>query len=182
MPAPAPSYRHSLKFGLGWLSVFLFRLLPFRPANIEPVLATAMPFARQFGPGAAFLFAFANILVKDLYDQRVGLWTWVTAGLYGLIGIGAHYYLRRQAGRRRYAQYTIVATLVYDAITGVALGPLFFGQSLTLAFLGQIPFTMRHLFGNLFFALVLSPAVEKWITNNARLELPALPARKTLTA
>ena len=33
---------------------------------------------------------------------------------------------------------------------------------------GQIPFTVLHLLGNVSFAIVLSPAIEKWLVKEDR--------------
>ena len=38
------------------------------------------------------------------------------------------------------------------------------------ALVGQIPFTLRHLLGNIILALVVSPAIEWWVITNPKLE------------
>ena len=63
-----------LKFILGFIACLLIRLIPFRPPNVEPILAMQMPFSRAYGALASFLFAFfryselVNPIVKDLLD------------------------------------------------------------------------------------------------------------------
>ena len=43
------------------------------------------------------------------------------------------------------------------------MGPLFFGMPFIVALVGQIPFTALHLLGNVSFAIVLSPVIERWV-------------------
>lgn len=50
------------------------------------------------------------------------------------------------------------------------MGPIFYGQSWISAILGQIPFTLRHLAGNTFFAIVLAPWFYEKIMKNPKLE------------
>jgi hypothetical protein len=124
-----------------------------------------MPAAPQIGAPAAFLYGFLAILIKDIIDGRVGIWTAGTALTYGAITLGARWFNKKE--RRTifgYAGYALVATLVYDGITGILLGPLFFGQTYLMAFLGQIPFTLRHLFSNVLLAVVVSPIIERWMS------------------
>jgi hypothetical protein len=59
--------------------------------------------------------------------------------------------------------YAVIATIVYDAVTGLTIGPLFFHQSFLVSLVGQIPFTLLHLLGNVSFAIVLSPVIERWL-------------------
>ena len=56
-----------------------------------------------------------------------------------------------------------MGTLFYDAVTGLTIGPLFFHQSFIVSLVGQIPFTVLHLLGNVSFAIVLSPMIERWL-------------------
>ncbi len=170
----------TIKYIIGWLVVFAIRLvpIPFRPPNIEPVLATTMPFAKQFGAIGAFLFGFFSIALFDLATMKVGMWTLITALAYGTLGIGAYYFFKnRESSAKNYVLYAIPATLFYDAITGLSVGPLFFGQSFMEAFIGQIPFTLWHLAGNIIFATLLSPLVYHWIVKNPRLSFATLKER-----
>lgn len=154
-----------IRFSVGWILCFLVRLLPFRPPNIEPVLAFQMPFAKNFGYLPGFVFAFFNIILYDLLTAGLGPWTFITAVAYGLIGIWAARFFRRRTGTRiQYASFAIWSTLFYDAATGLTLGPIFFGQSFLAALVGQVPFTALHLLGNVGFALILSPLVDKWLS------------------
>lgn len=161
-----------LKFVLGFTLCFLVRIIPFRPPNIEPILAMEMPFSRAYGPYTGFLFAFFSIVLFDLITQKFGMWTLLTAVTYGMLGIWATFYFKRkEGGPLDYARFAIIGTLFFDAVTGLSLGPLFFGQSFAEAFFGQIPFTLWHLLGNVSFALVLSPALYRFVLENEKLEI-----------
>jgi uncharacterized membrane protein len=86
--------------------------------------------------------------------------------------VGAYYFFRnREAKTLHFLIYSIIGTILYDAITGLSIGPLFFGQSLTEAFVMQIPFTVMHLGSNMVFAVTISPLIYKWIVTNQRLEI-----------
>jgi len=164
-----------LKFIIGWVIVFAIRMVPFRPANVEPVLATQMPFSKRYGMIAGFVFAFLNILVYDAFTSGVGSWTWLVAITYGAIGVLAGWWFSKRKGNvANYALFAIVATLLFDLITGVLAGPLLFGQSFMSAFVGQIPFTLRHLIGNTIFAAVASPLIDRWVVKNKKFETKVL--------
>lgn len=169
----------SLKATAAWFACLIIRLIPIRPANVEPILATAMPAAPRLGIPGAFLFGFLSILAKDLLDGRVGIWTAGTAIMYGLVTLGARVFANpRYRTAVGYAMYAVIATLVYDAVTGVVMGPLFFHQTLLMAFLGQIPFTLRHLFSNVLLAIVVTPILERWMSKEpAPLCLPQTAAK-----
>ena len=157
----------SLKMIIGWTAVFLFRLIPFRPPNFEPMLATVMPFSKRFGVIGSFLFGFLGIVLFDAVTSGWGEWTWVTAFAYGFVGIGSHFFFKNhEASVKNFVGFGIVGTLFYDAITGLTIGPLFHGQSFAIALAGQIPFTLMHLLGTVVFAVVLSPAVYRWVVED----------------
>lgn len=162
-----------LKFLIGWTAVFLFRfiLLPLRAPNVEPLLATLMPFSKRYGALGGFLFAFLGIVLYDSVTSGLGIWTAVTALAYGGIGVGSYYYFRnREATRLNFVTYGVFATLAYDAVTGLTVGPMAFGQPLSAALAGQIPFTILHLLGTVVFSAVLSPAIYRWVVKNEALE------------
>ncbi len=146
-------------FGAG----LLFRFLPFRPPNVELILASAMPIAKVYGKTAGFLFGALSIVTFDLLTGTLGPWSLITAPAYGLVGFFAGWFLKSRGSRKQFVYFAIVGTVVYDALTGLTIGPLFFGQSFTLAFLGQIPFTLMHLLGNVAFAVIWSPFLVHWL-------------------
>ena len=164
-----------LKFIIGLVACLLIRLIPFRPPNIEPILATQMPFSKAYGALAGFSFAFLSIIVYDLLTNTLGIWTLITASAYGALGLWAAFYFKNKKGNAwDYARFAVVGTLFFDAVTGLSVGPLFFGQSFSEAFLGQIPFTAMHLLGNVAFALILSPALYRYVIRSEKLETAAI--------
>jgi len=155
--------KKEFKYITAFLTVFLFRLIPFRAPNLEPIMATIMPLGKSYGKIIAFGFGFLSIVLFDVITSGVGIWTLATALAYGIIGLGATYYFKNRSGWKNYAFYAVIATIFYDAITGLTIGPLFFNQSFMVSLVGQIPFTVLHLLGNVSFAIVLSPVIEKWL-------------------
>ena len=159
-----------LKFVLGWGAVFLFRLIPFRPPNFEPMLATVMPFSKRYGIVGSFLFGFLGIVLYDAITSGWGSWTAVTAICYGLLGVAAHLFFKnRDASVRNFLLFGIPATVAYDAVT-MMIGPLFMQQPLMAALIGQISFTLMHLLGTIVFSVLLSPALYRWVIENERFE------------
>lgn len=169
----------TLKFIIGWTSVFLFRLLllPVRPPNFEPMLGAVMPFSKRYGLIASFSFGFFGIVLYDAVTSGWGPWTWVTAICYGALGIGAYYFFKkREASVRNFLTYGIPATVLYDAVT-MTIGPLFSSQTWSVALIGQIPFTLMHLLSTVVFATVLSPALYRWVIQNESLEFSFIAPR-----
>jgi len=161
-----------IKYAIGWIIILLSRLIPFRPPNVEPLMATIMPFSKRYGWLGSFIFGLSSIVIFDIVTAKVGMWTLITGIAYGIVAVGASIFFRnRQANRKNYVQYSIIGTIAYDALTGLTIGPLFFGQTLTSAFVGQIPFTLWHLGGNVAFAVILSPLIYNWVIDNKNLEL-----------
>ncbi len=166
-----------LKFVIGWLLVLALRLVPFRPANVEPLMATLMPYSKKYGWLGGFVFGFLSMVIYDVVTQKVGSWTWITASVYGLVGVGAYFFFKKREGSAKtYVLYAIIGTLVFDAITGVAMGPLLYHQPFMEALLGQIPFTARHLASSIVSSLLLSVVIERWIVANPKLEMVSLKA------
>jgi uncharacterized membrane protein len=170
--------RDALKYVLGFVVVFAFRLIPFRPPNVEPVMATMMPFAQRYGALSGFAFAALSILLFDIVTMHVGVWTILTALTYGIIGAAAHFYFKRREARAgNYVTFAIVGTLFYDAVTGLTIGPLLWGQSFMVALVGQIPFTLLHLAGSVTFAFFLSPLIHRWVVQNEQVAFSSLYRR-----
>jgi len=152
-----------IKYTITFVSVMVFRLMPFRAPNVEPIMATIMPLGKIYGSVMSFVFGFLSIVLYDSVTSGFGIWTLITALAYGLLGVGATYFFKKRSGWKNYALYAVIATIFYDAITGLTIGPLFFHQSFMVSLMGQIPFTVLHLIGNVSFAIVLSPVIEKWM-------------------
>jgi len=158
--------KNQFKYIIAFLAVFLFRLLPMRTPNVEPIMAIIMPMGKIYGKLMAFTFGFLSIALYDAVTSGFGIWTLITAFAYGFVGLGAQYYFKNRSGWKSYASYAILATILYDAVTGLTIGPLFFHQSFIVSLAGQIPFTILHLLGNVSFAIVLTPSIERWFTKS----------------
>ncbi|MFA5773577.1 MAG: hypothetical protein WC908_02815 [Candidatus Paceibacterota bacterium] len=155
--------RNGIKYVIAFLVVLVIRLMPFRAPNVEPIMAVIMPFGKVYGGIMAFIFGFLSIVLFDSVTSGIGIWTLVTALAYGFVGLGAYFYFKNRSGWKSYASYAIIATILYDVLTGLTIGPLFFHQSFMVSLVGQVPFTAMHLLGNVSFAIVLSPVIERWI-------------------
>lgn len=152
-----------LKFFLALVLCLLVRLIPLRAPNIEPILATMMPFSRAYGAFVGFSFAVLSIFLYDALTGTIGIQTLFTTLAYGILGLWAAHYFQKQEGNKEskwsYVRFAIIGTLFYDALTGLTIGPIFFHQSFLGSLVGQIPFTALHLLGNVTFAFILSPAI-----------------------
>lgn len=158
------------KYTLGFITCMLIRFIPFRPPNIEPVLATVMPFSKSYTKLASFFFGFLSIVLYDILTSKIGIWTFVTALAYGFLGLWAvTYFKNKTSSRWNYAKFAVIGTIAYDIVTGLTIGPIFFHQTFMQALIGQIPFTALHLIGNVGFAILLSPLVHKFIVENKSL-------------
>jgi uncharacterized membrane protein len=162
------------KYILGFIFTIVFRLIT--PAlglsNISPLMATELAGTKGFGPVAGGVYGFLSMVILDLIVGRVGMWTLVTGICYGIVGFWGGYYLKsRDAKARNFVLASVIGTLFFDLVTGVLMGPLLFDQSFYSAFVGQIPFTIKHLAGNIFFAIVLAPWFYNKIIENPKIEL-----------
>ena len=126
-------------------------------------MSIIMPFGKVYGMLMSFLFAVLSIGVYDLITSGIGIWTLITSFTYGVVAIGAFLFFKNKSGWKNYAMYSIIATIFFDAITGLIPGPMFYNQPFISALIGQIPFTFYHLIGNTAFAIILSPAIEGWL-------------------
>jgi uncharacterized membrane protein len=127
-------------------------------------MASVMPAARKYGAAFGFLFAFLSMALYDFATGHVGSWTWITALTYGAVGLAAAYYFKKfKASAGNFALFAFFATILFDIVTGILPAP-FFGQSMLSAALLQVPFTALHLAGNIAFALLLSPVLDKWLS------------------
>lgn len=170
------------KVFIGFIVCLLVRLLPFRPPNIEPILATQMPFSKAYGKWVGFMFGLSSIVLFDLVTGSLGAWTFFTAISYGLIGLWAGVYFKKRANNATtYVGFAIISTIVYDAITGLTIGPFFFHQHFVVAVIGQIPFTMLHLLGNISFAFVLSPPLYQYLSEDKTLKISSPRLLKSQT-
>ncbi len=162
--------KNIIKYIVGLLTVIVLRIVP-HPPNVEPIMSTMMPFAKRWGRLAGLFFAVLAILSFDLITGTLGVWSIMTAGTYALLGIAAGFYFKNKKSEiKHYVGFSIVGTLVYDAITGIGTGVIFFNQSFMITLIGQIPFTLYHLGGNIVLAGIVSPLLYKWVLDNPQLE------------
>jgi len=176
--------KNYLKFAVALVLCLLARLIPFRAPNVEPIMATIMPFSKVYGAWITFSFAVLSILSYDLITKTIGVQTFFTVFAYGIVGLwSAHYFKKNESSTWNFVRFTIFGTLFFDALTGLTVGPLFFHQSFIGSLVGQIPFTAFHLVGNIIFAFILSPAIYSWlIKKRKREQVPAIniPYLKTI--
>ncbi|MFA5840656.1 MAG: hypothetical protein WC847_00035 [Candidatus Paceibacterota bacterium] len=164
-------FKNILKFFLGLFLCLFVRLIPVRAPNIEPILATLMPFSRAYGAFAGFSFAVLSILLYDVITHTLGVQTFFVVLSYGVLGLwAAHYFKKHKGNTLDYVRFAIIGTLFFDAMTGLTIGPLLFHQSFMESLIGQIPFTALHLLGNIIFALILSPAIYHFLIRKKKKE------------
>jgi uncharacterized membrane protein len=155
--------QNKLKIFIIFFGCLLFRLIPLRAPNVEPIMASIMPLGRKYGALWGFSFGFLSIAIYDLLTH-FGTWTWTAGITYGVIGALSSFYFKKfKSSTFNFAVFAFFATIVFDLITGVLFAPMF-GQTILNALILQIPFTALHLAGNIGFALTLSPLINKWLT------------------
>ena len=162
--------KNLIKYLIGLLTVVTIRLIP-HPPNVEPIMSTMMPFSKKWGWLSGMTFCLLSVLLFDTLSGTLGIWSLMTAGTYALIGASSGLYFKNREGRiRNYVKFSILATILYDAITGIGTGMLFFNQTFLTTFMGQVPFTIYHLTGNILLSIIVSPALYKWVVSNPKLE------------
>lgn len=163
--------KNYFKLASVFILCLLVRLIPFRAPNIEPILTATMPLSKAYGAFVGFSFAVLSILIYDLFTGTLGVQTFFTVLAYGIIGLwSASYFKNRESNSFNYVRFAIMGTLVFDALTGLTVGPLFFHQSFLGSLVGQIPFTVLHLLGNITFAFILSPAIYNFMIRKRKKE------------
>lgn len=156
------SLQENSKIFIIFIGILLFRLLPLRAPNLEPMMASIMPIGRKYGSIFTFFFAVIGMVLYDLLTNA-GSWTYTTAIAYGVVALVTPFYFKKyEASPTNFAIFAFVATIFYDLVTGVLVAPLI-GQSVLTALALQIPFTALHLAGNIGFALTLSPLINRWL-------------------
>jgi hypothetical protein len=163
---------------VGFVGATLFRLIPFRPPNMEPLLSIMMPFSKKVGAFELAIFGFLSIVLHDSLTVGIGSHTWSAGGIYAVLGlVSCTYFKNRAFSSTSFTTFSVASILFFDIMTGVVLGPIISGGSFVVAFVGQIPFTALHLMGGVFFALTLSPLIEKAL---AKSSISVLEHRKCL--
>ena len=152
----------------------LFRFIPLRAPNVEPIMASIMPLGRKYGAIVAFLFGFLSIMIFDSLTH-FGSWSFIAGITYGLIGIASTFYFQKfKSSPFNFAIFAFFATIVFDLITGILFAPMFH-QTMLTALMLQIPFTALHLAGNIGFALTLSPILLRWLETKEILAIKKIP-------
>ncbi|VVB68324.1 Uncharacterised protein [Candidatus Norongarragalina meridionalis] len=150
------------RFVAGLALCITARFIP-HPPNLEPIMATMMPFAKKMGAFAGFVFAFLSLASWDFVSGRLGMWTLYCAVTYGVIGVlAAKFFATRKATRGNFVVFAIGGTIFYDAVSAFLFGWQF-GQPLWVTFVGQVPFTAMHLLGNVAFAAIASPLIYGYL-------------------
>jgi hypothetical protein len=141
------------------------RFARFFPNN-DPIMAVTLPCAKR-GRLAAVAFPVAAMVLFDALSRQVGMWTLVTAATYGLLGLGFSYVYSALAkrghtiGAATFLISGVAGVLVFDFITGPIMSSALFRMSFAETFIGQIPFTIRHLASVAAYALVVSPILDR---------------------
>ncbi|MFH1608804.1 MAG: ECF transporter S component [Patescibacteria group bacterium] len=160
--------KSKIKILIIFVGCFLFRLIPFRAPNVEPIMASIMPIGKKYGFLYGFLFGFLSIFLFDLVTH-FGSWTWIAGITYGLIGaISAFYFKKFKSSIFNFVIFAFCATIIFDLITGVLFAPIFH-QTILNALILQIPFTILHLAGSIGFALTLTPVLNRWLLSEKML-------------
>ncbi|MCX6774139.1 MAG: hypothetical protein NTY68_04050 [Candidatus Micrarchaeota archaeon] len=168
------------KYALLIVFCILIRFVP-RIPNVEPVMASILPVSKSHGRYAALIFGIFVMIIFDLLTS-FGIWTIITAATYGIVGfVSAYYFKDREATGMNFIKFAIPATIAYDFITAT-FSMLPFGMSLEQIWLGQIPFTIMHLLGNVALCFFVSPLLYRYITENKSIELSSILQRKPLGA
>ena len=159
-----------IKYSIGLFTVLSLRIAP-HPPNVEPIMATMMPYAKRWGWIAGMTFTALSMLCFDLITGTLGPWSLVTIPMYTLLGLCAGVYFRkRKSTPLNYVGFAVAGTLVYDFFTGIFITSIMFKAPLWAVIYGQIPFTLWHLGGNILFAGTISPLLYKWVVDNPDLE------------
>lgn len=176
------TFIHSLagapKYAAGFVCTLVVRLLtPFLGlSNVSPLMATELAGSKAYGPWVGGLYGVLSIILLDGIVGRIGSWTALTALAYGAVGVCGAYVLKsRPASPWNFVAVSVAGTLFFDMVTGILMGPLLYGQPWAEAVVGQVPFTVRHLAGNMFFGALLAPWFYRKIMNN-----PAWDMRRVL--
>jgi hypothetical protein len=154
--------------------------------NNDPIMAVMLPCAKR-GRAAAFAFPVVAMVLFDILSRRVGIWTAVTAGTYGLLGLGFSFAYSalgkrgRRIGPATFLVSGVVGVLVFDFITGPILSSAMFRMSFAQAFVGQIPFTLKHLASVSAYTVVVSPVLDRLLRQVERGER-AIERRLALAA
>ncbi|MFA4946820.1 MAG: hypothetical protein WC607_04785 [Candidatus Micrarchaeia archaeon] len=135
------------------------------------ITATAAPLLKKkygFMLGALFY------PVIDLASNAVGIWTVIGMLTWGTMAL-CFTWLKPSNNLRSFLGLSVAGTLFFDFVTGPIAFPFLFGGTFFDALIGQIPFTISHVIGNVVVTLLLSPVLFSNVFLNKRVS--ALLAR-----
>lgn len=116
--------------------------------------------------GAALAYSLVDVVPALLGAKgTVGLWTLTGAITWGMVGVlfSVH---RPDGSPLGFMRLSVLGTIIFDGITGVILSPILWGMPLEDAFMGQIPFTIKHLLGITALAVIFAPLLFPSISKN----------------
>ncbi|OGB97827.1 hypothetical protein A3F06_00335 [candidate division TM6 bacterium RIFCSPHIGHO2_12_FULL_36_22] len=139
----------------------LFMRTSLQHCAIDPFPGFLLLLNRQFNQLSCFIFMLMQFFVFDYINDAIGGWTLITAISYASIAVYLNFYTHNK--RITIAQsilYTATAAICFDAIT-LWIGPLYFGQPITSALIGQIPFTIDHVIRACLFNVAIKAIYEQ---------------------
>lgn len=139
-------------------------------ANCEPIFGLQLLLAPLLPTHYLVSWSVSSILLYDLLQQQLGIWTIFTSGAYLLVSyFTSRFTAHTTLGLRHYLSFTVLVTMLYDLLTA-SMGPLCWQQSWAVMLMGQLPFTLRHLLSNLisaglvyiFYGLLTPAKITRW--------------------
>ena len=105
----------------------------------------------------ALCYSLVDIVPAVLFGaQSIGLWTLTGALAWGIVAV---LFARQKPDGSpfTFAKLGIGGTLLFDTLTGPVASTFVWGMPFSDALIGQIPFTVKHLFGITAVSLILAP-------------------------
>jgi len=113
----------------------------------------------------ALCYSLVDILPAILFGaQSIGLWTLTGAVSWGIVAL---LFARQKPDGSpfTFAKLGIGGTLIFDALTGPVASTFVWGMPFSDALVGQVPFTLKHLFGIAAVSLILAPLIFPSVRN-----------------
>jgi len=113
----------------------------------------------------ALCYSLVDILPAVLFGaQSIGLWTLTGALAWGIVAV---LFSRQKPDGSpfTFAKLGLGGTLLFDALTGPVASTFIWGMPFSDALVGQVPFTVKHLFGIAAVSLILAPLLFPSVRN-----------------